>query len=233
MASTGTRRPPRHRALLADVTRRRAIEVMAALGTHDLVYFLVHELGGHAEPDTDAQRQQPLLRGTDEFAERLLHTRGSPASGAVTACAADTVFMAVPPWIFGQSPRTLPTGADAAKGLPSDEVLRLRDSLARRSSACPSTCSAWRGSKPAWPAAAPRAERFAARHLLRRAHRRTGLEDAAGFDLADQGRDVPACSPRSVIAGSAARNQKPWASSVGVRSGRSRRSQRVESEGTP
>jgi hypothetical protein len=46
-----------------------------ALRPNDLVDFLLHQLGEHAEPDADAEREQPLLRSADQLPERLLHTQ--------------------------------------------------------------------------------------------------------------------------------------------------------------
>ena len=61
---------------LVAVTHRDAVRVALALRAHDIVDLLLHQLGQHAQPDADAQRQQPLLRGPDQLAQRLLHTRG-------------------------------------------------------------------------------------------------------------------------------------------------------------
>ena len=101
------------------MTHRDAVRVVLALRADDLVDLLLHQLVQHAEPDADAQRQQPLLRCPDQLAQRLLHPRGQ--HGLLTRARParrDTVvsFTAVPPSIFGGSPRTLPTGADEAGG---------------------------------------------------------------------------------------------------------------------
>ena len=48
---------------------------MLALLTDHLADLLLHQLGQHAEPDADAQREQPLLRRVHQLAERLLHPR--------------------------------------------------------------------------------------------------------------------------------------------------------------
>ena len=61
---------------LVAMAHRAAIGVALALGAHDLVDLLFEQLGQHAEPGRDAQRQQPLLRCPDQLAQRLLHTRG-------------------------------------------------------------------------------------------------------------------------------------------------------------
>ena len=77
---------------------------MLALRTDDLVDLELHQLVHDAEPDTDAEREQPLPRCPDELAERLLNLRGSglsDASKAVTTFGAGTFFMAVPPVLVG------------------------------------------------------------------------------------------------------------------------------------
>src|ERR1700678_4849834 len=53
---------------------RRPLGVVLALRTDNIVDLLLHQLGQHPEPDTDAQRQQPPLRCPDQLAQRLLHT---------------------------------------------------------------------------------------------------------------------------------------------------------------
>ena len=52
----------RHLARLVAVTHRDPIGVVLALRADDLDDLLLHQLGQHAEPDADAQREQPLLR---------------------------------------------------------------------------------------------------------------------------------------------------------------------------
>jgi hypothetical protein len=37
------------------------------------VDFVLHQLGEHAEPDTDAEREQPLLRRPEQLPQRLLN----------------------------------------------------------------------------------------------------------------------------------------------------------------
>ena len=69
----------RHHAGLAAVAHRDTIGVLAALRPDDLRDFLVDQLGQHAKPDAHAQRQQPLLRGADQLAQRLLHARRQAA----------------------------------------------------------------------------------------------------------------------------------------------------------
>jgi hypothetical protein len=65
----------RHRAGLVSVADRDALAVVPALRPHDLIDFLFDQLGQDAEPDADRQREQPLLRGTGQLAERLCHPR--------------------------------------------------------------------------------------------------------------------------------------------------------------
>ena len=63
-------------AVLVAVTHRDAVRVALALRAHDIVDLLLQHLGQHAQPGRDTERQQPLLRGPDQLAQRLLHTRG-------------------------------------------------------------------------------------------------------------------------------------------------------------
>src|SRR3954463_11505854 len=64
----------RHLTALVAVTHRRALAVGATLRAHDLVDLGFHELVQHPETNTDAERQQALLRGARELTERLTHT---------------------------------------------------------------------------------------------------------------------------------------------------------------
>ncbi len=48
---------------------------MLALRADDLVDLELHQLVHDAEPDADAEREQPLPRCPDELAERLLDLR--------------------------------------------------------------------------------------------------------------------------------------------------------------
>lgn len=57
------------------MAHRRPVRVVSALRADDLVDLLLHQLGEHTEPDTDAQSEQPFLRRAHELAERLLHPR--------------------------------------------------------------------------------------------------------------------------------------------------------------
>jgi hypothetical protein len=109
----------RHLARLVSVPDGAALGVVLAPRADDLVELLGHQLGQHAEPDTHRQREQPLLRGPGQLAERLLHPHrqrrdlinqyllhgGSSCLGWTSA------------------PSTLPTGADGAGG-PPPQLLR-------------------------------------------------------------------------------------------------------------
>ena len=55
------------------VTHRGPLRVPLPLRTNDIVDLLFHQLGQDAEPDADAQRQQPFLRCPDQLAESFLH----------------------------------------------------------------------------------------------------------------------------------------------------------------
>ena len=48
---------------------------MLALGADDVDDLLLEQLGEHAKPEADTQRQQPLLRRADQLAQRFLHAR--------------------------------------------------------------------------------------------------------------------------------------------------------------
>src|SRR6202034_1310303 len=66
----------RHRAVLVTMPDRDTVRVVLALRTHDVIDLLLHQLAQHTEPDTDAQRQQPLLRCPNQLAQRFLHALG-------------------------------------------------------------------------------------------------------------------------------------------------------------
>ncbi len=70
--------PPAERDLAAIVamTHRAAVRIVPALRADNLVDLGLHQLVQHTEPNADAQRQQPFLRGAGELAERLLHRGG-------------------------------------------------------------------------------------------------------------------------------------------------------------
>jgi hypothetical protein len=50
------------------------LRIVLAFRADNLDDFLLHQLGQHAQPDTDAQRQKPLPRYTNKLPQRLLHT---------------------------------------------------------------------------------------------------------------------------------------------------------------
>ena len=53
----------------------RPIRVVPALRADHLTDLSLHQLVHHAQPDADAQRQQPLPRDPHQLAERLLNLR--------------------------------------------------------------------------------------------------------------------------------------------------------------
>jgi hypothetical protein len=63
-------------ASLATVTDGDAIRVVLAPRSDDVIDLLAHQLVQDAEPDTDRERQQPLLRSSRQLAERNLHPLG-------------------------------------------------------------------------------------------------------------------------------------------------------------
>src|SRR4051794_41845840 len=78
------RYPPaaqRHRTVVVAVTLREPAGVVLALRTYDLGDLGFHQLVHDPETDSDAQRQQPLPRCTDELAQRLLVARNSSEYG--------------------------------------------------------------------------------------------------------------------------------------------------------
>jgi len=91
---------------MAMARNRRAGCVVTALQAD----HLGHQLALHPEPNTDAQRQQPLLRRTGQLARRLLDTIGQrierPSPIAPAFCS--TVFMAglLISWTCSYSPRS-------------------------------------------------------------------------------------------------------------------------------
>jgi hypothetical protein len=65
----------RHLARFVPMPDSGALRVVLALGTDDLDDFLFHQLGEHAQPDTDTQGEQSLPRRADQLPERVLHPR--------------------------------------------------------------------------------------------------------------------------------------------------------------
>jgi hypothetical protein len=55
------------------VTNSGAPSDRGVLGAHDLIQLGLHHLAEHAQPDADAQREQPLPRGSRKLAKHLLH----------------------------------------------------------------------------------------------------------------------------------------------------------------
>jgi hypothetical protein len=54
------------------MTNRGPLPVVLALGAHDIVDLLGHQLLQDTEPNADAQREQPLLRDPDQLPQRIL-----------------------------------------------------------------------------------------------------------------------------------------------------------------
>jgi hypothetical protein len=84
--------------------------------TETAIDFFFHQLGQHAEPDAHAQREQTLLRCPDQLPQCLLHAlrehgflQGRLSDRYVATHGGSSFDL-------GGSPRTLPTGADAAGG---------------------------------------------------------------------------------------------------------------------
>ena len=65
----------RHLARLVPVPHRDPIRIVLALGAHDFDDLFFQQLGQYSKADTDAQREQALLRRADQLPERLLHAR--------------------------------------------------------------------------------------------------------------------------------------------------------------
>ena len=63
----------RHLARLMAVTHRRTAGIVLALRPDDLIDLVFHQLGEHAKPDPNAEREQPLLRSAHQLPKRLLH----------------------------------------------------------------------------------------------------------------------------------------------------------------
>src|ERR1700733_6971484 len=60
-------------AVLVPMTHRGALRELRVLGAHDLIKLGLHHLTEHPQPNTDTQREQPILRRTSQLAQRLLH----------------------------------------------------------------------------------------------------------------------------------------------------------------
>ena len=90
-----------------------AAGIVLALRPDDLIDFLFHQLGEHAQPDTDAQREQALLRSADQLPERLLHARRQHdfVHAGLRERYLPRRFLLL---ILDGSPRTLSTRADEA-----------------------------------------------------------------------------------------------------------------------
>ena len=58
------------------MTDRGALGVVLALRANELVHLFLQELRQHAQPNTHADREQPLPRRTDKLPKRLPHALG-------------------------------------------------------------------------------------------------------------------------------------------------------------
>ena len=120
----------RHLATFVAMPDRRPLGVVLALRADDIVDLLGHQLLEHAKPDADAQRQQPFLRCPDQLAQRFLHALRE--HGLIAGRLSDR-YVAThggSSLIFGGSPRTLPSGADAAGGTAvTSKFYETRDNL--------------------------------------------------------------------------------------------------------
>jgi hypothetical protein len=114
--------PERHLPIIVAVPNRGPVRVVLALRAHDLVDLLLQHLGENAEPDADRQRQQSLLRGPDQLAERLLHALRQ--HGLIIGRLRDRYGLLHGGSSFGlgRSPITLPRGADGPEGPPSPQT---------------------------------------------------------------------------------------------------------------
>ena len=129
--------PERDLAALVAVADRGAVGIVSALRADDLVDLGLHDLVQHAQPDADAQRQQPFLRRAGQLTQRVLHPLRQP----LDAACADNLVGDVIYGSHGGPPvsmdlfalATLPAAADEAGGPPSIKFYELRDNLARQS----------------------------------------------------------------------------------------------------
>ena len=116
-------------AVLVAVAHRGPVGIALALRAHDLVDLRFHHLAQHAQTDADAQRQQPILRSVDEFAERLLHARRQRQ-----LLAGDLLLLYGPhggPFVSVDlfAPATVAQRPDEAMGPPPTKFHELRDNL--------------------------------------------------------------------------------------------------------
>jgi hypothetical protein len=68
---------------LVAVPDRSPLRHVLALRADDRVDLRLQQLVQHADPDTDAQRQQPFLRRAGQLAERLQHRLSQPLEAPV------------------------------------------------------------------------------------------------------------------------------------------------------
>ena len=74
--------PERDLAALVAVADRGAVAIVSALRADDLVDLGLHDLVQHAQPDADAQRQQPFLRRAGQLTQRVLDPLRQPLDAA-------------------------------------------------------------------------------------------------------------------------------------------------------
>src|SRR3954453_6396790 len=130
--------PPAERDLtsVVAVPNRGTIRVMLALGADDLVDFRLHQLVQHAEPNADAERQQALLCGAGELAQRVQHRRRHALDALRVG--RDRHGRYGPHGGWSSCPRTwfapvtLPTGADEAGGPPPSSSTSYGTTSSRR-----------------------------------------------------------------------------------------------------
>jgi len=78
----------------------------------DLVDLGLHQLGQHAEPNTNRQRQQPFLGCAGQLAQRLLHPLGQLLEAVVLADRVGVLLYgphggsSCPRWTCSRSPRS-------------------------------------------------------------------------------------------------------------------------------
>src|SRR5271155_1406996 len=72
-----------HLSVFVAMTDSGALFDRCMLCADDLIELGLHHLAEHTQPDADAQRQQPVLRGPSELPERLLHPQRQTLTAGV------------------------------------------------------------------------------------------------------------------------------------------------------
>src|SRR5881392_3998343 len=110
----------------------RAVGIVLALRADDIDDFLFHQLGEHAQPHADAEREQALLGSADQLPQRLLHPhRQHDLLHARLRERYVPIHGRSLPRSWTNRPRTLPTAADEA-GATAVTFYELRDNLVLR-----------------------------------------------------------------------------------------------------